>query len=79
MAQEKDLVGNISVVQAKWFSVIFVAVRVKKLQQLLEKKHAERVKHLQNHHAARILQRWYKSFLNAKMELAKKNALVVIA
>jgi hypothetical protein len=54
-------------------------VRVKKLQELLEKKHQERKKFLNFQHAAIVVQRWYKSFLNAKMEVARMNAKMVIS
>ena len=65
-------------IQAKWFSVVFVAVRVKKIQELLKKKQIERQKFLNCQHAAIIIQRWYRSFLNAKLEAKKSNAILII-
>jgi hypothetical protein len=79
LANEKDFLGSLPTIQAKWFAVVFVAIRVKKIQDLLEKKHKERKTFLTFQHAAIVLQRWYRSLINAKLEKARKNAIHVIS
>ncbi|KAJ3372789.1 actin [Kappamyces sp. JEL0680] len=78
LANEKDFLGSITTIQAKWFIVIFNAVRVKRLQDFLETKHKERRLFLQRQHASIVIQRWYRRFLKAKQDIAMKQALLVI-
>jgi hypothetical protein len=76
---ERDFTGNLQQLQARWFTVVFVAVRVNLMKNLIETKQSERMRELRDYRSAVSIQRWYRGILESRQASARKGALMIIA
>ncbi|KAJ3067271.1 hypothetical protein HDU98_009535 [Podochytrium sp. JEL0797] len=77
--RETEANGKSLTAQKKWFILVSVAARIGYIQRTVEENRARNYKTIRENHAARIIQRAYRSYMFKKREQRKRDALRTIS